>query len=1030
MENKGDVLSVQHLYYRCKARDEVDGPGTYISLAAEIVRDAGQCLDSTWPYSPREIPGNEGQGPPPPSAAQEAFDYRIALPFKLEGGSVIEIQRVLAGFEIDGAMLPGRPVVFGIPVFNSMFGGATSRTGKVLMPLPGETPRGGHAMAYFGYRVSSGVPGGGYTLFQNSWGEGWARENGAGAGRGRLPFAYIEKYGHSDAYAFFTAEEADLLAGRGLVRAAGSSSSRARSAASSSLRLGRRGGDARPVDISTESLNRHLLAIGNSGSGKTVFCKLVCEQALAQGIPVVALDPQGDIASMASLISRVDAAKLGLDTERWDCLADGVEPVIFTPESSAGIPICANPFASSEGASAWATNPIQFAQGVDALAEALVGRLEALKRTPAKRDFYEAALRPLIEHGLKHGGLDQLDDLAALLAQPPGDLDAEIMKVLPSRKDLDNLRRAVNVLLGSAKRYLFDYGVPLDIDLLIGRAHNPKGKTRLSVVYLNSLSGMADKEYFVSLLAANLYQWMLQHPPRRSGVPQLILLIDEIGLFIPNPSARKKPVCKEPLLKLFQQARKYGVAIVGATQTPANCDYTALGQANNVCLGTLKTVQEFQKVKALLASVPENRPDEAVTRLRPGEFYLSAPDSHAQTVHLQGELTMLGMPRQAARVSADIGAITKDAYRTLREDDLGDLVSGEVRARFEQWCRMPGPTVTAGMEQDDSRGSSAQHDAGEAEHGKGAPVREGPEARRHDESQEITETEPEAAFDDRLVDILSDSQTHRALTKAELVGRVSRLDGDAAGQAGPSARRVSQSLSRLVDGKVVLRDRDGQRTVHFLPEHGFLPEAGVYEKVLYPVALGVDNRGAAARIAGGRGLALRKPAKPAMTDPVLISLPLWKVRIRFKKGVWPLKKEIPSCLYLDALTRWPLALRDREIRFEEHLRGDLAGAYIDWFEAVDFRPTSPALAARLPHNYRKIVRRAALQRHIESYVGRHQRALEVEDFQVEGLDLVFLPFWLSTPVSRRTNRAAVCVDALFGFGFRPPRAPDLRSLRG
>ena len=46
-------------------------------------------------------------------------------------------------------------------------------------------------------------------------------------------------------------------------------------------------------------LQRHLGCFGSSGSGKTVASKVIIEELGMIGVPVIAFDPQGDIASLA-----------------------------------------------------------------------------------------------------------------------------------------------------------------------------------------------------------------------------------------------------------------------------------------------------------------------------------------------------------------------------------------------------------------------------------------------------------------------------------------------------------------------------------------------------------------------------------------------------------------------------------------------------------------------------------------------------------------------------------------------------------
>jgi len=44
--------------------------------------------------------------------------------------------------------------------------------------------------------------------------------------------------------------------------------------------------------------NTHAVVLGASGSGKTVQCKTIIEEAILNDIPVIAIDPKGDIAAL------------------------------------------------------------------------------------------------------------------------------------------------------------------------------------------------------------------------------------------------------------------------------------------------------------------------------------------------------------------------------------------------------------------------------------------------------------------------------------------------------------------------------------------------------------------------------------------------------------------------------------------------------------------------------------------------------------------------------------------------------------
>ncbi|MBI3942687.1 MAG: C1 family peptidase [Chloroflexi bacterium] len=178
-------LSEQYLYWDCKQRDGYAGAGTYISTAMTCLLEDGVCAEDVWPYNPEQVAGNEGQGPPPATASQEAAGRRISKTDKLKARGVDDIRQVLAN---------NQPVAFAVPVYTFWFAEPGRSTGDLRMPLPTDHEEGGHAMCMVGYEDDPDVPGGGFFLVRNSWGTGWGFRNEAGPGHARIPYAYIENY--------------------------------------------------------------------------------------------------------------------------------------------------------------------------------------------------------------------------------------------------------------------------------------------------------------------------------------------------------------------------------------------------------------------------------------------------------------------------------------------------------------------------------------------------------------------------------------------------------------------------------------------------------------------------------------------------------------------------------------------------------------------------------------------------------------------------------------------------------------------
>ncbi len=192
LEGYSTELSEQFLYWACKSLDGYpDEAGTFIHSAMSALSTKGICPGEVWPYNPEPLPDNESQSPPPNGSEQSALEFTMPYTRTVAPNCVNHYKQVLSG--VDG--LGGMPVVIASLVFNSWFrSAATRQTGKITMPLPGEEPlAGGHAMLIVGYQDDTSVPGGGYFIVRNSWGESWAAVSPETAGHALMPYAYVEQ---------------------------------------------------------------------------------------------------------------------------------------------------------------------------------------------------------------------------------------------------------------------------------------------------------------------------------------------------------------------------------------------------------------------------------------------------------------------------------------------------------------------------------------------------------------------------------------------------------------------------------------------------------------------------------------------------------------------------------------------------------------------------------------------------------------------------------------------------------------------
>lgn len=344
-------------------------------------------------------------------------------------------------------------------------------------------------------------------------------------------------------------------------------------------------------------LKKHLVALGGSGSGKTVFCKGLIEEALMQGLPSLLIDPQGDLASLALPDNEKFKAKV----------------VVYTPTSSRGIPICLNPLKLPP-------REIEYEDLVSIL-HPLSESLVKLLGYSIKQDTGKSASTLLylifMDSWKKQKAIDTFDNLAKIVQNPPAIVKKQAADFIRSDKDLKLLAKKIKYLTIGSKDLLFQFGVPVNIDMMFK-------EPQINVIYLNTLESQDDKHFFLFSLATELYNWMLSNP---SPDLQALFMIDEIAEYI--PAGARKPITKNILKIIFKQARKYGVGCIISTQNPGDIDYKAFAQFGTWSIGRLTTKQDTAKVKNALGAVAGPRIAQVTSelpKLKPGEFLIFCPD--------------------------------------------------------------------------------------------------------------------------------------------------------------------------------------------------------------------------------------------------------------------------------------------------------------------------------------------------------------------------------------------------------------------
>lgn len=375
-------------------------------------------------------------------------------------------------------------------------------------------------------------------------------------------------------------------------------------------------GDA--VMYDARDLTTHAVCVGMTGSGKTGLCLALIEEALIDGVPVIAIDPKGDLGNLmltfpqlapsdfepwvdadAARRDGVTVSQLAATTAtRWrEGLAASGQPVeriarlraageiaIYTPGSDAGIPLSV---LKSLRAPAQGTVDDE---GYRDRLEASVSGLLALVGIVADpmRSREHILLSQLVDLAWRERRDIELAVLIQAITKPPfAQVGAFDLETFFPAKDRTELALQLNALLASPSFAAWTRGEPLDIATLL---YTAQGKPRVAILSIAHL-GDAERMFFVTLVLQELVAWMrAQH-----GTSSLraIAFMDEVTGYLP-PTAM--PPSKKPMLTLLKQARAFGLGIVVATQNPVDLDYKALSNAGTWFLGRLQTERDKARV--------------------------------------------------------------------------------------------------------------------------------------------------------------------------------------------------------------------------------------------------------------------------------------------------------------------------------------------------------------------------------------------------------------------------------------------------
>ncbi|MBE0644049.1 MAG: ATP-binding protein [Bacteroidetes bacterium] len=368
-----------------------------------------------------------------------------------------------------------------------------------------------------------------------------------------------------------------------------------------------------------KDLTTHALCVGMTGSGKTGLCIGLLEEAAIDNIPAIVIDPKGDIGNLLLTfpelraedfrpwVDDAEAARKGMSTDafaaatadtwrkglaawgqdgaRIAMLRNAVDLAIYTPGSSAGLPLSV--------LRSFSAPPAEQRADLDTLRDRILSTVSGLLAligidADPIQSREHILLSNILDSAWREGkDMEIADVIRAILAPPFSQLGVFDLESFYPEKDRRTLAMQLNNMLASPGFAAWMQGEALDIGRLL---YTAEGRPRVSILSIAHLSD-AERMFFVTIVLNELVTWMR----RQAGTSSLraILYMDEIFGYFP-PTAN--PPSKTPMLTLLKQARAFGVGCVLATQNPVDLDYKGLGNTGTWFIGRLQTERDKLRV--------------------------------------------------------------------------------------------------------------------------------------------------------------------------------------------------------------------------------------------------------------------------------------------------------------------------------------------------------------------------------------------------------------------------------------------------
>jgi DNA helicase HerA-like ATPase len=154
------------------------------------------------------------------------------------------------------------------------------------------------------------------------------------------------------------------------------------------------------------------------------------------------------------------------------------------------------------------------------------------------------------------------------------------------------------------------------------------------VINFAGLTSDEARQSFVNQLQMSLFTWIKRNPSTTGR----LYVLDEAQNFAPS---QKMTPCKESTISLAAQARKYGLGMIFATQTPKGIDNKIVSNCTTHFYGRMSAPATIDATRELMAA--KGGSGEDIGRLSRGEFYFST-EASARPIKIRTPLCLTWHP--------------------------------------------------------------------------------------------------------------------------------------------------------------------------------------------------------------------------------------------------------------------------------------------------------------------------------------------------------------------------------------------------